>query len=114
MADLSVTSNPAENDCDGGVINPIGPLDSSIEPEEEDKGGISVEHSPDTNIDNDSTCVGSDEVTDYVPPMSESSSSTQPEDDAQSLYGRCHVIMHRVLRRVRCMYYCLLVFYVLS
>lgn len=102
MADMSIEPNPTENDSDGGVINPIGPLDSSNEPDEADHGKIQVEHSADANIDHDFACNGSDGVADDIPPISETSSQIQSDDDTRSLCNKCYGCLCTVKRGVRC------------
>jgi hypothetical protein len=97
---LPVNDTQFENDAsDGGVINPIGPLDSTRENDANDAGDVPVEHfTPDSVIDNDcyynETGNGSDSQSNSVPP------TTVGDQDSQS--NGCARCIFKCFRGVRC------------
>jgi hypothetical protein len=102
MAELPVQTNPIESDNDGGVVNPIGPLDSSIEPEEDESGEIPIEHLPDSGMDHDYSCNQSDGYSGSSQPVSE---VVQPEreDEVGASHKNCCSCLKTFARGLRCM-----------
>jgi hypothetical protein len=102
MTELPVQSSPTENDTDGGVVNPIGPLDSSMEPEEDESGEIPIEHLPDTGLDHEYSCNQSDGYSGTSEPVS---GAAQPvRDDVSLPHTNCCSCLKKVARGLRCMF----------